>query len=98
MELDKKKWRVNKKDNWPYCDGDCYSWDNGLCTCGLIHHIIYFRDGYIVNEMPLRLQKLEQQHMVAIEKYKDPAWTPRSICDKCGQKYIDELFSELQGD
>ncbi len=34
-----KRWR--KKDGRPCHDGDCHFWSEDLCTCGLIHHVMW---------------------------------------------------------
>lgn len=39
MDLGKKSWRKND-DGKLIHDGDCRAWGLGLCTCGLIHHLM----------------------------------------------------------
>lgn len=34
-----KTWRI--KDKRPIHDGDCYFWSYDLCTCGLLHHLMF---------------------------------------------------------
>lgn len=33
-----KYWREDENGKL-ICDGDCHSWNLGICTCGLVHHL-----------------------------------------------------------
>ena len=39
MDPSKKSWRKND-DGEMIHDGDCRVWGFGLCTCGLLHHLL----------------------------------------------------------
>lgn len=43
MDLSKRSWRKND-DGKLIHDGDCRAWGFGLCTCGLIHHLMPYAD------------------------------------------------------
>jgi len=39
-----KRWRYIEEEDKYYCDGDCWSWDFGVCTCGLYNALQYTQD------------------------------------------------------
>jgi len=38
-DMSKKVWRTDP-GGYLIHDGDCTAWDTGLCTCGLLHHLM----------------------------------------------------------
>ena len=45
-----KSWRTDD-DGHLIHDGDCCSWSYGICTCGLIHHLMPYADNAVM-QMP----------------------------------------------
>ena len=81
-----KRWR--RRENGKYfCDGDCQSWNIGICTCGLAHHVKMMDGGHKLVDWDAIQWRWSSEAIWYLTKIKLPVTRecPHGVClnDEC---------------
>lgn len=95
MEQPIKKWRMN--DGRPIHDGDCHFYGQNLCTCGLLHHLMWLQP----DDVGDWYGKERGRHEWALHQLGPPGneavgYVACEACAKLRQKEADEIMRRFQ--